>query len=102
MGGRGGGTARPARSLPDGYASAAAAAAETRVLSHACAQNSVVYVIGAGRPLVAQGGGIRGFFRRMFVGLPFVILVRCFQEDAAVAFGVPRDQALEVALPYEV
>ena len=93
---------RGPRSLPDRYSSAAAAAAECRVLSHARAQNSVVYVIGAGWPLVAQGGGIRGFFRRMFVGLPFVILVRCFQEDAAVAFGVPRDQALEVALPYEV
>ena len=72
------------------------------MLAHASAQGSVVYVIGAGRPVARGGGGVRGFFRRLTVSLPFITLVRCFQEDAAVAFGVPRDQALEVALPYEV
>lgn len=88
--------------LPDRYATVAAAVAECRVLAHAIAQQSVVYIIGAGRPVVGTGGGILGALRRAAVSIPFVALVRCFQEDAAVAFGVPRDQALEVALPYEV
>ena len=88
--------------LPDRYASAAGEAAECRVLAHARAQNAFVNIIGVWRPLAARGGGVRGFLRRALVGVPFVILVRCFQEDAAVAFGVPRDQALQVALPYEV
>ena len=92
----------PRGPLPDRYASAAGEAAECRVLAHARAQNAVVYVIGAGRPLTARGGGLRGFFRRVFIGLPFVTLVRCFQEDTADAYNVPRDQVLEVALPYEV
>jgi len=88
--------------LAERYPAVAAAVAECRVLEHAARQAAVVFLVAASKPHLAPVTGPLSFLRRLFVSAPYVFLVRNFQSDAAESFGIPRESALEVVLPYAV
>ena len=92
----------PHAELAERYPSVAAAVAECRVLGHAARQAAVVFLVAASKPNLAPVTGPLSFLRRLFVSAPYIFIVRNFQSDAVESFGIPRESALEVVLPYDV
>ena len=92
----------PHSELAECYPAVAAAVAECRVLEHAARQAAVVFLVAASKPNLAPVNGPLSFLRRLFVSVPYIFIVRNFQSDAVESFGIPRESALEVVLPYDV
>ena len=92
----------PHAELAERYPAVAAAVAECRVLEHAVRQAAVVFLVAASKPNLAPVTGPVSFLRRLFVSAPYIFIVRNFQSDAVESFGIPRESALEVVLPYDV
>lgn len=92
----------PHAELAERYPAVAAAVSECRVLEHAARQNAVVFLVAASKPNLGAVNGPLSFLRRIFVSAPYIFIVRNFQSDAVESFGIPRESALEVVLPYDV
>lgn len=90
-----------APAVPDRCVAARSAMAQVRVLENARDNKACVFVIGRSEVHLPQGGSARTRLRRALLGIPFSAMVKFFNEDVATSYGVPRDQALAVVLPYD-
>ena len=99
--------AAPPRALGGDHAAVADALTQMRVLEHARDQASVVYVVGRSDVRLDEGGGVsarrgmRARARRLLLGVPFACMLKFFQDDIVSSYGVPREQALQVVLPFD-
>jgi K+ potassium transporter len=87
--------------LPDRCSSARSAIAQIRVLETARDQQTSLFVLGRSDVELPAAGGVSERVRNVVLGMPFAVLCKFFNDDLLASYGVPREQALQVVLPYD-
>ncbi|GAQ92301.1 Potassium transporter family protein [Klebsormidium nitens] len=89
-----------AERVPSRHKRAAVLAKEIRLVRKARDSQHVVYMLGRATPQIAEKP--TNIFKRLFLEIPYLILVNNFHSDAAKTYNIPQDKLYEVGMQYKI